>query len=149
MKPFNLGKALAGEPVRLRNGAKAYVKFVLPEPYSTKMPLVGYYISKKGNSVDNVWFEDGKVDDRFDCDTDIIGMWQEPRPRVQLDLPASLKEPQEGIWFINKIGMDIEKSSYSQENPEGLSANILLSGRYFATKEDAQEWLDALKGARR
>lgn len=36
MKPFNLEKALAGEPVKLRGGQKAYIKYVLGDEYNTK-----------------------------------------------------------------------------------------------------------------
>ncbi|HII3714812.1 TPA: hypothetical protein ACY37O_002522, partial [Pasteurella multocida] len=66
MKAFDLEKALAGEPVVLRGGCKAYVKFKLPEPYTTKMPLVGYYENALGRSVDMLWFENGHASDEED-----------------------------------------------------------------------------------
>ncbi|MDY6216693.1 hypothetical protein [Actinobacillus porcinus] len=75
-QPFDLNRALNGEPVLLRNGAKAFVKFQLNKPDDDV--LVGYVTD--GN-VDNLcrWWLDGVSvlgDGNEHCD--IVGMWQEP-----------------------------------------------------------------------
>ncbi|WP_424411178.1 pyruvate kinase [Pasteurella sp. PK-2025] len=149
MKEFDLEKALAGEPVVLRNGNKAFVKFVLENPLLEDDQVAGFHIDKEGKEEVTSWSKNGIHIPNINGMYDIIGMWEEPRQRVHLDLPAPLKEPQEGMWLINKYGLNIEKSSYSQRFNDGLSEECLLEGRYFATKEDAQAWLDAMRESRR
>lgn len=86
MKPFDLEKALAGEPVELRNGGKAILYYRVPDHYTYSdgvkitFPLVGI-----------IFYEDGTVEDpnacwkdngRFTSSTsgkDIVGMWEEPK----------------------------------------------------------------------
>lgn len=43
MKPFDLELALAGEPVRLLVGYKAYVRYKLDDKPKSNYPLQGYY----------------------------------------------------------------------------------------------------------
>lgn len=84
MKQFDLEKALAGEPVKLRNGGKAILYYRVPDHYThgdglkITFPLIGI-----------IFYEDGTVEDpnacwkdngRFTSSTsgkDIIGMWEE------------------------------------------------------------------------
>lgn len=79
MKPFDLEKALAGEPVVLRNGLKAYIKHNL-EDYQEldfDFPLRGYLISE-GYAFERSWTIDGLsflVESKYD----VIGMWEEPK----------------------------------------------------------------------
>lgn len=86
MKPFDLEKALTGEPVELRNGGKAILYYRVPDHYTygdgvkITFPLVGI-----------IFYEDGTVEDpnacwkdngRFTSSTsgkDIVGMWEEPK----------------------------------------------------------------------
>jgi len=80
-KPFDLERALAGEPVKLRNGKKAYVKYDLPSEYKGKYPLNGYYIDPTNPKelVIEQWARDGRAfifQDKHDLD--IIGMWKAP-----------------------------------------------------------------------
>lgn len=77
----------------------------------------------------------------------IGSMWEEPRPRVSLTLPRPLKEPQEGMYLITS-NFEIYESDF-KEGRGGYNISALAEGRYFATKEDAQEWLDAMRNARR
>lgn len=158
MKPFDLEKALAGEPVKLRNGNKAYVKYMLHAPRST-YPVRGYRLSRNGEfEHTSAWTELGKFSDYDDLhELDIIGMWQESRPRVQLDLPAPLKSL-DGLTIvycpvldkdmqgnvISKI-YEFHEVIFQEKSIQGQLEN----GNLFSTKEDAQEWLDAQKGARR
>lgn len=76
MKPFDLEKALAGAPVILRDGSKAWVCAKRPD----EVPAREDYDSRKLIG----WFEDGiaaswSIDGRYESDDDdtfdIIGMW--------------------------------------------------------------------------
>lgn len=86
MKPFDLEKALAGEPVILRCGKKAILYYRVPDHYThgdgvkITFPLVGI-----------IFYEDGTVEDPNACwkdngrftsltsGKDIIGMLEEPK----------------------------------------------------------------------
>lgn len=150
MKSFNLEEALAGEPVKLRDGTKAYVKFNMPDDYDGDYPLRGFF-KYRGEYVQSSWTITGRFQSHNITENeDIIGMWVEPRPRVQLDLPCPLKEPQEGMWYLHP--QYIRKSSYSLENHDDwISINriALENGSYFATKEDAEEWQQAIRNSRK
>ncbi len=86
MRPFNLTEAIAGNPVRLVDGTKAYIfqdvrDLVADEPF----PLIGGYV------YDVVRYSDGRKYSRFeecrwavDCQCgrlnylgNIAGMWEE------------------------------------------------------------------------
>ncbi|HHE3514446.1 TPA: pyruvate kinase [Pasteurella multocida] len=152
MKPFNLEKALAGEPVVLRGGCKAYVKFKLPEPYTTKMPLVGYYENALGRSVDMLWFENGHASDEEDTHIlDIYGMWEEPRPTVTLTLPCPLKAVTVGqrVFYLDLNKQCERICAFLFQKDSTYHFNLLKNGGIFSTEEDAQAWLDAMKNARR
>lgn len=146
MKPFNLEQALAGEPVRLRDGTKAYVKYVMPEEYKGDYPLRGIFIDRHSdvNITEVMWTKDSFISaiNLFD----IVGMWEEPRPRVQLDLPCPLEKPQVDMYLIDS-NFEIHMSNFDAGT--NYCFNALQQGRYFATKEDAEEWIKAMKGARR
>lgn len=79
MKPFNLEKALAGEPVLLRNGSKAYVlrQFKHKADGLKSKSLLGYKIYKtdEGKFVESSmeWYEDGSSG--MPAHNTIIGMW--------------------------------------------------------------------------
>lgn len=150
MKPFNLEKALAGEPILTRDRQKGYVKFCVEENNKITR-LVG--IVHNGSIIEiEKWFSKGNVLLDDISSNDILGMWGEPSPRVQLDLPCPLKDPNEGMYILFEDA--IMQSSYSvncKNNWLNIHSNITLleNGRCFATKEDAQEWLDAMRNARR
>ena len=44
LEAFNLERALNGEPVKLRCGLKAYIKYVMPPEYKGSYPIRGYII---------------------------------------------------------------------------------------------------------
>ncbi|HHF3795997.1 TPA: hypothetical protein ACPOJY_001455 [Haemophilus influenzae] len=84
MKEFNLKAALNGEPVMLRNGGKAVVKYNLLneveklEVRDTVYPLIGYrfdgiYINTTS------WNLTGKSVHWATMEYDIIGMWEDPK----------------------------------------------------------------------
>lgn len=152
MKPFDLEKALAGEPVKLRNEIKAYIKFDLHKEaiisYNPLYQLNGYTVDKDNNflSIEN-WLENGNfnADGRI-SNYDIVGMWEEPRPRVQLDLPCPLKKWQPNCYFIDEFLMP-QKTTAKQENT--LTKVFEEVSYYFAKKEDAEEWINAIKQSKR
>lgn len=87
MRPFDLNAALAGEPVKLRNGSKAYVLAKIPDnlkydkdkevPY----PLVGIIMGKDDYISDSHvrWtLKGGCYFTNEPLRNDIVGMWEEP-----------------------------------------------------------------------
>lgn len=87
MRPFDLEKALVGEPVVLRGGRKAFVLCDLKQrfkyPQSNKQ-LIG--VVATGNNSDMFehtarWYDTGEYlsdDGSCESDYDITGMWEEP-----------------------------------------------------------------------
>lgn len=152
MKAFDLEKALAGEPVKLRNGIKAYIKFDLHKEaiisYNPLYQLNGYTVDKDNNFlyIEN-WLGNGNfhADGRI-SNYDIVGMWEEPRPRVQLDLPYPLKEWQPDCYYVD-YNWEIKKTNHKQKNIFTEFNSVF--GLYFASEKDAQEWIDAMKNNRR
>ena len=101
MKPFDLEKALQGEPVLLRNGRKGFVFYRIPDQY--KFPIEGEVIYKlKGITLNkegfiddpNIsWTLDGYYDTSFDDSSDdIIGMWEEPKLTIPELMEKALNE---------------------------------------------------------
>ena len=71
MKKFNVDDALKGEPVKTRNGSKAYITdHKKSAPYS----YIGYV---EGEELKITWTKDGKEYGFIDSQRDIISMWQE------------------------------------------------------------------------
>ncbi len=141
-EPFDLQRALAGEPVMLRNGSKANILKQI------KDTLIGYFDECSPFS----WGMNGDGDRAADSNHDIIGMWKDPEPvsnTVTLTLPCPLKEPKDEMWFIKDNGV-ILKSGYLERDPSRTyNRDKLNAGFYFGSKEDAQAWLDAMKKNRR
>ncbi|HDR1345426.1 TPA: pyruvate kinase [Pasteurella multocida] len=163
MKKFDLEKALAGKPVVLRDGSKAFVKFEVPKELRENnfADIVGFRI--RGNEfIVKEWDVDGVT--RSSCGyEDIVGMWEEPRPTVTLTLPAPITYPEENkrcyTIVINDVdaydgdGSFVSISDWVAEKENGdydyQTKQRIMEGLLFATEEDAQAWLDAMKNARR
>lgn len=86
MKPFNLEKALAGEPVQLRDGRKAKLIFKIPDELvfsgglRPEYPLLGFIYKCNGelHHVKEYWSLDGGYMLGSDEDElDIVGLWEE------------------------------------------------------------------------
>ena len=97
MKEFNLEAALNGEPVMLRNGIKAVVKYNLLneveklEVRDAEHPLIGYrfdgiYINTTS------WSLTGKSVHWKTMEYDIIGMWEEPKLTSEQVLEKAYQE---------------------------------------------------------
>lgn len=150
MKSFNLEEALAGEPVKLRSGRKAYVKYSLRAEkveFGVYSELHGYVLNEFNQFLyASTWTKEGKYHD-LNSEDDIIGMWEEQQPRITLDLPAPLKKPQEGMCYIQNGR--IYETIWTEHTPlEKIQRDMLNDGCYFANKKDAKEWLNAMKNNR-
>lgn len=145
MKGFNLEEALAGRPVKLRNGKKALIYYRLPSIYehcmskTTPFSLVGMIFNDEEEiiSTAELWMVDGKFsvlgDDQ---DLDIVGMWEDTI-KVE-DLPKPFKpEPRDRIYFVN--GGYVMMQWFVPNDETHLSA--VEMGNCFRTFEDARKWL--------
>lgn len=150
MKKFNLDAALNGEPVMLRNGKKAIIYYCTPAEFKfdenipDSFPLKGMVFDLNGY-LDNPsvsWRCNGS----FRCsedDWDIIGMWEEPKISIE-DLPKPFK-PKSGdkYYYINEYGISIVRCYDEDDDGDvGLAENA----QCYRTREDAQKWLDFMKG---
>ncbi|BFU60732.1 MULTISPECIES: hypothetical protein [Rodentibacter] len=161
MKPFNLEKALAGEAVVLRDGTVAYVKYCLFNEHlgSCKYPLRGYTVDDDHKFIEDIsWTPSGLYfadEDKFegegnnDSDFDIVGMWEEPRRKVRIgdrevNAPVSVEEadlPTNTMyWFIKSDGTVLQDNNWTSTHKQFFDV-----GRVFASKEDAQAFIDAMK----
>lgn len=100
MKQFNLEEALKGNPVKLRNGCKADVLYVIPDTYkfpngtTLNYPVRGITFNKDG-TLDSVhrWNIDGTSYSRAETSPmDIISMWEEPELTQEELFEKALKE---------------------------------------------------------
>lgn len=147
MKEFNLDAALNGEPVMLRNGDKAYIlkdlRSISELKEKIRYPLVGININR---CIVYAWSLDGKVPlSSNTAHNDIVGIFEEPKKQINIeDLPKPFK-PKDGepFYYIycGKIYCDHE---YSESSPSYKSFS--QNGQCYRTEEDAQKWLDFMKG---
>ena len=155
MKPFNLEEALAGEPVKLRGGQKAYIKYVLGDEYNTNYPLRGFVeyeklIDGKINTGEHIWTLDGNFSTFEESEIDIVGMWEEPEQKrfvngIEVPEPVSLDDLIDGMryWYVDLCDLnnvdcdDFYKSS-------GIDKKIISQKLVFETKEGAKAMVKAL-----
>ncbi|AWB52375.1 pyruvate kinase [Pasteurella multocida] len=147
MKKFDLEKALAGEPVVLRNGKKAFVKFVLENPVCEECAMIGYVIDDRGRDSLIGWYKNGLYASCGGDGLDIIGMYEEPRPTVTLTLPAPIKTAHHNQEVFKRGNSTIIRFYFDANRDK--HRKMLESGSLFYSEEDAQAWLDAMKNARR
>lgn len=152
MKPFDLEAALQGEPVKLRNGSKAFICYKLSRDFKywdgspVNFNICGYILNFNGDIVilNTAWQEDGKwIMGETKSDRDIIGMYEEPTPTVMLTLPKPFKPKQDEIYYsISDLYIKPEKNV-----ARCLDAASIKIGNCFRKEEDAQAWIDAMKDA--
>lgn len=148
MKKFDLDAALNGEPVMLRNGYKAYIKYnLLDEIKSLNVkigmyPLVGYRL--ECNYINNTsWDVLGISKYRATREYDIIGMWEEPKISIE-DLPKPFKPQEtESYYYING-GCIGYRNEYRYSNL--FDRYTAENGNCFSTRECAEMWLKLMKG---
>lgn len=142
------------KPILTRDHQKGYVKFTIEENFKVNR-LVG--IVNNGSIIEmEKWLPSGNVLSDDITPNDIIGMWEEPRPRVQLDLPCPMKELNQGEhYYYIDFWIDTDTKKVESIVVCGIFENSILDeyrlnqGRCFATESDAQEWVDAMRNARR
>lgn len=99
MKPFDLEKALAGEPVVLRGGQKAAILYRIPDKYKSveghppAFSLQGLILDDKGfvEEFGACWREDGTYNHEGSL-YDIVGIWEEPELTQEELFEKALKE---------------------------------------------------------
>ena len=152
MKEFDLKAALNGEPVMLRNGQKAIIyycvhdNFKFDEKTPDTFPLKGMVFDEKGYLDDSsvTWRRSGRF--RYSEDEwDIVGMWKEPKKQINIeDLPKPFYPNDGDAYYYIFCGKIYHVNCYSDSNP--IDENAAKNGQYFRAKEDAQKWLDFMKG---
>lgn len=152
MKEFDLEKALAGEPVLLRDGRKAIIFHRIPDEYKYSgegdvvYKLRGMTFTKEGyiNDASESWTLDGVYDLSIDdSPDDIIGMWEEPKIGIE-DLPKPFY-PRDGdiYYYISHSFGSIGECQFEINNI--VDKNRRMLGQCFAAQKDAQKWLDFMK----
>ena len=149
MKEFNLDAALNGEPVKLRNGNKAFICYKLSDDYKywdgspINFNICGYILNFNGDiaMLNTAWTTGGKwTIDEIKSDRDIIGMWEEPKISIE-DLPKPFyPEENEEYWVISPDYKEPQK--YFARN---LNHYSVQHGNCFRTEADAQKWLNFMK----
>lgn len=151
MKEFDLKAALNGEPVMLRNGYKAYIKYNLLDEIKSlnvkigKHPLVGYRL--ECNYINSTfWDVLGIAKYSATREYDIIGMWEEPKISIE-DLPKSFKPQAKETYYTITTSAPFRPLEIRQTYNAGytLDGDLIESGFCFRTEEDAQKWLDFMK----
>ena len=147
MKEFDLKAALNGEPVMLKNGQKAVIKFNLLDdvenlaPSDSDYPLFGYRLNE-GHVYTLSWDLSGKSIHWAVSEYNIVGMWEEPKISVE-DLQKPFK-PKDGevFYYIYEYGIGCVK--FYKEDDDG-DAGLAENAQCYRTREDAQKWLDFMK----
>ena len=152
MKEFNLDEALNGKPVKLRNGNKAFICYKLSRDFKywdgspINFNICGYILNFNGDitMLNTAWKEDGKwTMDETKSDRDIIAMWEEPKISIE-DLPRPfIPQDNEPYYYIHNGKVKHEKEYWESDV---LERKFAKNGQCFRTEQDAQKWLDFMKG---
>ena len=80
---------------------------------------------------------------------DIIGLWNEPTPKVKLELPKPFKPKVREDYFtvVSTLGYLPLKVSKSYNDGDTTDRELAEAGLCFRTEADAQAWIDAFKTA--
>lgn len=127
MKAFDLEKALAGEPVRLRNGNKAIIYGRIPEGLkwpsnmNVAYPLIGVVLNEadKIKLISMRWHIDGGAwndETTSSHDLDIIGMWEDDIATIieraaKENLPVKLRDGTKA-WIVAVLPPERFQGSY-------------------------------------
>lgn len=148
MKQFNLEKALAGEPVKLCDGRKAYIQGTVPKGHYSDYGLVGYVINTDGKALATCWTLEGRDDIRWKTSKDIVGMWEEPKRYVNgIEVPESVTEEtwENGghYWYPTLDHNDnVINCRFYADVP--IHKKLIRQGLVFKTEEDARIMAKAL-----
>ena len=144
-EPFNLERALLGEPVMTRDRSKAYVQAIISQPKELEhYNLIGFGYNGEHKEFLH-WDKTGKVTADDDTCDDIIGMWREPEPvskEITVTLPRALREPKDEMWFVDSDGTT--QSGFGKNIPRSDFERI----PYFGAEAHAKAWFDAMQDSR-
>lgn len=152
MKPFDLEKALAGEPVLLRNGSKAYVLHQFKHKPAYLTSLLGYktYKNDEGNIIESSveWFADGSSN--MPSHNTIIGMWEKPKAKrfingIEVPEPISLDNLRDGMryWYVDLCDLNnVDCDDFYKSNT--ADKKLISQKLVFETKEGAEAMAKAL-----
>lgn len=134
MKEFDLDAALNGEPVNA-SGKKCYIAREVTEFLDDQSTRRFVIIFPDNHTNAEIWYEHDLIDD--------IGMWEEPKISAE-DLPKPFK-PKDGepYFYITGGFIEYESEFWDTNNFDMAAAE---RGGCYRTKEDAQKWLDFMKG---
>lgn len=110
-------------------------------------PLLGFTLEgDTWNTISKFWDIDGF--NRVDIFDNIVGIWEDKQPVVHIGkLPAPLANVADAqeVWTIlsGKVVLYVFHANYERFE------RMKESGQFFATKEDAQAWLEVMMNARR
>lgn len=149
LEPFNVERALLGEPVMTRDRAKAYVQTHITQPKELKhYCLIGFGYNGEHKEFLH-WDETGRVMADDDTCDDIIGMWKQPQEQPVLPKPITDFGDLGKVWYI---GLDAQGNSYipmqsiKEVEWAAYQKERLKNGFYYATKEDCQRAIDTITG---
>ncbi|WP_427835079.1 hypothetical protein [Actinobacillus pleuropneumoniae] len=157
-EPFDLEKALAGEPVLLRDGSKAYIFHCINDEFAKKhnigYQLLGVIVdSLEGKQLTRSWAKSGIFNEVNPYpDFDIIGMWREQSKPLLSDDGCQLPSPVNSISTSDKNLFAITVLSGGRYGIENVSINSsgvigkLEAGRLYATREDVIKVIEAITG---
>ncbi|MEG9498910.1 hypothetical protein [Mannheimia indoligenes] len=143
-KPFELGQALAGQYVKIKGTEE-------PRRIVGKSHFRNEYIIEDEYSAYRLSLE--SIQDGFE-------MWGEPNLRIQLNLPCPVLQLEVGklYYTINVYDVDcydgdmdftsIEEWVY-EDADDCQTKSRAEQGLMFASRTDAQEWLNAMRNSRR
>lgn len=151
MKPFDLEKALQGEPVRLRDGSKAYVLGDLRELFSKSKELkclIGV-TSQIGNTDAFDGIYRWKCTEQYyehlaESESDIVSMWQEPKLTIPelmekaLNENLTVKSRAFGLYHtgFKVIAKTQDGSDYVLQAVGGDNAQVYLQSAVSAMDDD-------------
>ena len=134
MKKFDLKAALNGEPVNA-SGQKCYVVREVTELLDDQSIRRFVVIFPDNHTNAEIWYEHDLIDD--------IGMWEEPKIRIE-DLPKPFKPKEtESYYYING-GCILYMDEYRYSNL--FDRYAAENGNCFRTREGAEMWLRLMKG---
>ena len=163
-EPFNLESALEGNPVKTRDGCKAYIQAMINQPEElSHYTLIGYSLNGIHKEFIS-WDIDGKAKKSDISWDDIIEMWEEPKSKtVTLTLPCPVLQPEFNKIYYTPVITDVDgydpDGSFTDitewvvddddGNIDRQSDHRLREGLIFHTKEDVEAWFKAMRNNRK
>lgn len=151
MEPFDLEKALAGEPVKLNNGNKAYIIGKVKEEYEPKYCLLGYRINKNTSIKPETWDVTGYAGIPYQ-ELSIAGMWEEPKPKpkrfingIEVPEPVTEETWENGeVYYYVMLSDSQNVRSDLFVKSSWIDRHLVMKRIVFKTEEGAEAMARAL-----